>query len=359
MVRVESVGEGEARVKVLDAVGVVAIEGLQLTVVPKIPQDHFLEIVSRSGRLPAISAVPGAAQRGVGFAELVCQWFMSALERIVAEGLLQDYREVRDEIKAVRGRLEPLSTARFFYRGRLAVAARFDEFGYDHPLNRILLAAARTVSGAPFLSGTLRRRATRVSRQLPEVNLMTPSDLAAEVDRGSTNYAEGILLAKEVIAATGRSLSAADAKTWTFLFRTAIPIEEGLRAILSEAFRPVPVRKSSFPIGGVSMRANPDLSFGGPSAIGDVKYKIGDGTWDRGDLYQLVAFATAAGVNTALLVDFRPDPRPPLPPLKFGDIDVLNASWRLIPEESPNGAAEKLVQEVGACVGLTLGEPDY
>jgi hypothetical protein len=353
LIRVESLGGGEARIKVVDAVGMVAVEGLQLTVVPKIPQSHFLEIVSRSGRLPAISALSGTMQRGDGFAELVCQWFMSALERIVAEGLLQDYREVRDEIKAVRGRLEPLATARFFYRGRLAVSAHFDEFGYDHPLNRILLAAARTVSGAPFLSGTLRRRATRVAGQLPEVGLMTPADLAAEVDRSSTHYGDGILLAKEVIAATGRSLSADDTKTWTFLFRTALPIEEGLRAILSEAFRPVPVLKSSFPIGGVSMRANPDLSFGDPAAIGDVKYKIGDGTWNRSDLYQLVAFAAAAGVNTALLVDFRPHTQPPLPSLKFGDIDVLNASWRLLPEKNPDAAREQLVQEVGACIGLT------
>jgi 5-methylcytosine-specific restriction endonuclease McrBC regulatory subunit McrC len=342
---------------VVDAVGVLAVEGLQLTIAPKIPAEHFLEIVSRSSRLPTIAAPPGAVQRGAGFAELLCLWFVGALERIVAEGLLQDYREVTEETAAVRGRLQPLATARSFYRGRLAVTARFDEFGYDHPLNRILQAAARTVSGAPFLSDELRRRATRMTMHLPEVSAMTPADLTAQVDRSSAHYADGILLAKEVIASAGRSLSAGDAKTWTFLFRTAIPIEEGLRAILSEAFRPFPVRRSSFPIGAPSMRANPDLSFGAPAAIGDVKYKIGDGTWTRTDLYQLVAFAAAAGVKTALLVDFRPPSRPPLPALKFGDIAVLNASWPLLPGESPTAARDELVQEAADCLGLPVAGP--
>jgi len=357
LLQVERLGGGKARVKVVDAVGMVAIEGLQLTVEPKIPPNHFLDIVSRSRRLPSIAALPGVVQKGVGFAELICQWFVSALERIVAEGLLQDYREIRDETKAVRGRLEPLGTARLFYGGRLAVAAHFDEFGYDHPLNRILLEAARTVSKASFLTGELRRRARRVARQLPGVGELNPSDLTAVVDRSGAHYADGILLGKEVIAATGRTFATGNTKTWTFLFRTAIPVEDGLRTILSEALRPVPVRKSSFSIGGPSMRVNPDLSFGDTSAVGDVKYKIGDGTWDRGDLYQLVAFASAAGVETAVLVNFRPPSQPPLPALNFGGISVLNASWRLLADKSPDTAREELIQEVASCVDLALADP--
>lgn len=90
------------RVKVLDAVGMVAVEGLQLTVGPKIPQRHFLDIVCRSSRLPEITTMPGGLEEDAHFVVLICQWFLVALERILAEGLLRDYREIREETPAVR-----------------------------------------------------------------------------------------------------------------------------------------------------------------------------------------------------------------------------------------------------------------
>ena len=97
-------------------------------------------------------------EEDVHFAVLICQWFLVALERILAESLLCDYREVREESGAVRGRLLRLPTARLFYRGRLAVVAEFEEFDHDNALNRVLLAAARILVGASFLPEHLRRR---------------------------------------------------------------------------------------------------------------------------------------------------------------------------------------------------------
>jgi 5-methylcytosine-specific restriction endonuclease McrBC regulatory subunit McrC len=340
-------------VKVLDAVGMVAVDGLQLTVEPKIPQRHFLDIVSRSNRVPEIAALPGGLEEDVHFTPLICQWFLVALERILAEGLLRDYRVVREETGAVRGRLLRLPTARLFYRGRLAVAAEFEEFDHDNALNRVLLAAARILVGAPFLPEHLRRRALRTAARMEGVGEMSPTDLDAVVDRRSSYYRDGFLLAKEVIRASGRSLRRGSGRSWTFLFRTPIPVEEGLRSIIRDGLRPTSVRNTSVALGGSTMRVHPDLVFGDLAAVGDVKYKIDRSDWNRGDLYQVVAFATAAGVETAILVDFRRPSIAALSPIWFDQVKVSNASWPTDPALSPNEAAAMLVTELQA----TLGNP--
>jgi 5-methylcytosine-specific restriction endonuclease McrBC regulatory subunit McrC len=348
LVQVEQLEEGTARIKILDAIGMVAVEGLQLTVVPKIPRDHFLEIAGRSPQFPRMATLPGALESEERFAVLVCHWFMVCLERILAEGLVRDYREVERETEMIRGQLEPLETARLFYRGRLAVAARFEEFDQDNALNRILLEAAKTIARAPALPGHLRRRALRALAQMPGIGILTRPDLSVWVDRNNAHYGDGILLAKEVIAASGRALSKGQGAAWTFLYRTAIPIEEGIRAILTESLEPIPVHNRSFPLGDSSLRVNPDLVFGGVSAVGDVKYKLDRVKWDRGDLYQVVAFAAAAEAKMAILVDFKKDTAPACPPVRFGDIEVRNAFWRTGTGVSVESAKASLLAEVMA-----------
>jgi hypothetical protein len=346
LIRVERLTGSAARVKVLDAVGMLAVDGLQLTVEPKIPQRHFLDIVCRSNRLPEIGTLPASLEEGVHFTVLVCQWFLIALERVLAEGLIRDYREVRDETDAVRGRLLRLPTARLFYRGRLAVAAEFEEFDHDNALNRVLLAAARILIGAPFLPERLRSRALRAAALMEGVGEMTPVDLDAAIDRRSSYYRDGFVLAKEVIAASGRSLRRGDRRSWTFLFRTPIPIEEGLQSIIRDGLKPVSVRKTSVALGGTTMSVHPDLVFDDYAAVGDVKYKTDRSDWDRGDLYQVVAFATAAGVETAVLVDFRRTAVGALDPVWFDQVKVSNVFWPTDLALSPGEAATALVEEL-------------
>lgn len=329
----------------------VAVDGLQLIIRPKIPQRHFLHIVSRSSRLPQISDLPGGLEKDVHFAALICQWFLVAIERILAEGLLRDYREIREETKAVRGRLLRLPTARLFYQGRLAVAAEFEEFDHDNALNRVLLAAARILVGASFLPEDLRRRALRAAAQMEGVGEITPTDLNAVLDRRSSYYHDGFLLAKEVIAASGRSLRRGERRSWTFLFRTPIPVEEGLRSIIRHGLRPVAVRNTSVALGGTTMRVHPDLVIGDLAAVGDVKYKTDRPGWDRGDLYQVVAFATAAGVETAVLVDFRRPDAGGLDPVWFDGVKVSNVSWPTDPALSPGEASTTFVTELKAALG--------
>ena len=179
---------------------------------------------------------------------------------------------------------------------------------------------------------------------------MIPADLDAVLDRRGSYCRDGFLLAKEVIAASGRSLRRGDRRSWTFLFRTPIPVEEGLRSIIRDGLRPMSIRNTSVPLGGSTMRIHPDLVFGDCAAVGDVKYKIDKPEWDRGDLYQVVAFATGAGVETAVLVDFRRPDIGVLDPVWFDQVKVSNVSWPTDPDLSPGEAASTFVTELKAAL---------
>ena len=108
------------------------------------------------------------------------------------------------------------------------------------------------------------------------------------------------------------------------------------------------MRKEGRQLVGSSLTFNPDLVFGAPSAVGDVKYKLAGGDWDRGDLYQVVAFAAAFRVDEGLLVRFRASEVAPLSDVKVGDISVREATWLADPEESAESAAAALAADVGA-----------
>lgn len=354
LIRVERLGGGSARIKVIDAVGLIAIDGLELMIVPKIPQDHFLEIIGRSSGMPRLSTTSGHMEKDESFAVLVCEWFIRALEHILAEGLLQDYRETQDQTTTIRGHLEPLGTTRLFYGGRLAVEARFEEFDQDNALNRVLAEAARTIGQAAPLPDGLRRRAVGALAQMTGVGTMLPSDQAVTIDRSSAHYADGLLLAKEVLAAAGRSFAGRELKAWTFLYRTGIPVEEGIRQILAEGCAPLKVRKKSFPLGGVTARANPDLVFGDTVAVGDVKYKTGGTDWVRNDLYQVVAFAAAARVEKGLLVDFGREVVVPCAGVTFGDIEIVNVRWEATALTSFEDARQSLISQVMAALAPAL-----
>ena len=150
---------GKYEVIVHNAVGIVSIGSLQLVIGPKIPTSHLLYLMARSGRFPRIDSQRGLAQEGEHLWELVAQWFVSAIERLLRTDLLRDYSLAEEFLSAKRGRMSVLTTTRAHYRGRIGLHCEFDEFGSDTPLNRVLRAAARVVVGSPAVGRPVRRRA--------------------------------------------------------------------------------------------------------------------------------------------------------------------------------------------------------
>jgi len=352
LIRVNRIDDHHARVTVVDSVGMVAVPRMQLVVKPKIPQGHLLHLVEIAGVLPRLAPRPTSIREDENLAQLIARWFVTALERVLEEGLSRGYRERTGELKSVRGRVSPLHSARLFYRGRLAVFSEYEAFDFDTPLNRLLLGAAKVVAaGVPFPEKT-RRRAIRAIKRMDEVGEFCPGDLSARAERTTAHYADAATLAREVIESSGRSLSAGLGRGWGFLFRTAKPVEIGIRNILRESFADeLAVTKKQFRFGGSKMNASPDLVFGDVLAVGDVKYKLGGDSWSRPDLYEVVAFAAAAEREHAVLANFRPLGSPALLPVQVGRIEITEVSWPADVELDPHEAAGIFAERVGSWVG--------
>lgn len=289
-----------------DVVGLIVVGQLQIVVEPKIPAEHLLYLLGRGDYLPRVApSEAGQLLRDESLWELLAGWYMSALERVLRADLLRDYTAVRASIPITRGRIDPLDSGRDYYRGKLQLTCEFEEFNEDSGLNRVLKEAARRLVQAPVLREPLRRRAARALARMDGVGLMQPQDLrSAGIDRRSAYYRTALLLAGNVLLSQGRTLRAGLQPAWTFLIRTPEPVEAGVREVLRAGLPDGQVRKAGIMLAGSSMTLNPDLVFGSPDAIGDVKYKQASSDWDRPDLYQLVALATGYQVEHACLFSF-------------------------------------------------------
>src|SRR5205085_548229 len=77
--------------------------------------------------------------------------FARSLDRALGQGLRRSYRDERESLASIRGRVDMGAMARRSATSTL-VRCAFDEYTVDVPLNRLLLAAvlrARVVPGVP------------------------------------------------------------------------------------------------------------------------------------------------------------------------------------------------------------------
>lgn len=354
IVRVQPVGPDQWVVRVSDAVGVIAVGDLELQVAPKIPPDHLLHLLARGGELPRLDEAPIHAALSPSLWELVARAFVEAAERLLRLGLIRDYRELADTLEAASGRIEVLGTARHYYAARLALDCVFDDFSFDTPLNRVILAAVREVAESSLLPGPLRLRAVRLLAWLDGVGDLQPLDMSVDVDRRTQHYDGPLRLARHILRHVGRHLATGPNVAWSFLIRTPEMVERGLRAILEDRLGPARVGKGKLPLPGSTLTFNPDLVFDHGRAIGDVKYKLSRGEWDRADLYEVIAFAEAYHATRALILRFREPAVATIPDLVVGAKTVREVTWIADPSIQPVDAANAVVDEVVDWLGAKV-----
>lgn len=343
IIRVESTRSGKYSVTVLDAVGALSIPGMTLIVKPKIPENHFNYIATRGltseGRFSR-----GALnlEKGVAFQDAVHLWFIQELEHLVSVGLSRDYIQREERIQFVRGSVNQLTTSLNLARGVLAIDCRFDEFETDHALNRVLKGALSAVIARGSSNMDLQFRASRLDRVMRDVSLPTPSDLMAPRRNLRAIDADAFYLATEVLKAHGRTLSGGKSNSKSFLYKTPLFIERGLRQILHEGLRPIKVTNDGRVLLPTSLRVNPDLTIARPPFTADVKYKnIKDG-WVRQDLAQAVFFAAAYKSPISAVLSFGPSDVS-LPDVPVGAIKVSSVVWKT--DIEPELAALQIVKD--------------
>lgn len=143
-------------------VGVISAGNLRLEVGPKIGDDQdaadrqneaqpgsgraidLIEMLIVVGDLPGrMRAIKGGSPAMDSHHELIIRWYLRELENLIGFGLLRDYRESRDHLPTMKGRLD--YSKHWVNRAlrRPLVACVHDEFTQDTTLNRILKAGLR------------------------------------------------------------------------------------------------------------------------------------------------------------------------------------------------------------------------
>lgn len=341
-----SVGGDEWLVTMNNVVGTIVLgTSLQINVRPKIPEAHLLYLFSQSEVLPRFDHQFGGGAASASLWELVAEWYVRATERVLRRELMKDYETFVDELPVVRGQMNVVETTTTYLSGRLGCVCAFDEFTVDSALNRVLKAAARAVLASPQLAKGVRIRARSLLLRMTEVGILRSGDIDVVPDRRTAHYEIAHALARHLLRSVGRSLCYGDVPVWTFLVRTPELVEAGIRCVLDKAISGHSLSKHRLRLSPTRMTLNPDLVFG-TLAVADVKYKIASTEWKRGDLYQVVTFATAYRVGHAAIIEFETPYAAPLPTLLLGDVNVQHLVWRADDHLPPSEAASDLIASV-------------
>ena len=355
--------DGTYDVSIDNAIGAVAVGDLSLIVRPKIPFSHFLMLAEKSGRMPRVDPAIASVREGASFWHLVARTFVSVAESVLDRDLAKDYVERSGPQPFLRGRLHLLPTVMQWHtRASAEVVCSFEDYEADTPLNRLLKEAALRVAASSLLSWEVRRRGLTIVDRMDGVGPYMESDFGVCTDRRTRYYDDAVALARNVIRGVGRLPQAGSANVSSFLLPTPRVVEDGIRAMLHSAMsvetRPWPHGRSKS-LRGAGMTINPDLLFARQAnAVGDVKYKLCDGSWNRADLYQSVAFAVGFGVSRSVIVGFSRSAPLPIESVVVGDRTVHQVLWRVSRRAQPEESAAAVVEQVEGILATRLNLPD-
>ena len=337
---------GQHRVRVRDAVGAIGLGELQLNVSPKIPMKHFLYLLEQSRYVPQTSNESVGVSSADGFHELVARWFNSECLKVIQLDLLRDYETATENIPAIKGRVHLTHTTRNILAGRPIARCTFSTFTVDNPLNRVLGAALKHIVSSKTLTSKVRRDARSLLYGFDGIGILQSNDIEIELDGRSGYYADAKKLAALILDGSGISTTVGAISGSTFLFRTPLAIEDGVRNEIRRHLNGVyDVRKKGRQLKSNRNRSlNPDLVFGEDLATGDVKYKRRlNGDIERSNLNQAATFAAGFGVDRAAVIAF--GPVGDLEHTEIGDITVSAFNWDTA-KPDPADASKQLSQSI-------------
>lgn len=314
---------GRRAVQVTSFVGVIqAPNGYHIEVLPKLGKAHgsadedvrqlLIEMLRCLGGFRHIqtdSAKLLAAR--MPLLEVFIGEFLRAVEHIVKRGLRSDYRERRDNLLALRGKLQMAGHLRQNLCRRDRFFAEFDEFSINRPENRLLRSALKRV-----LSWTAAQAHQQLARELCFVFADVPLSEQPSIDfsmvrldRGMGHYADALAWARLILGDESPLTGAGGHRAPSLLFPMEAVFEAYVAKHLARQIAPpfsLKTQARSFSLvrhlGQDWFRLEPDLLVLESTVsrlVLDTKWKLLDskkatGTakygLDQGDFYQLNAY---------------------------------------------------------------------
>lgn len=244
-----------------------------------------------------------------GLFEFVVRFFVEHVEDLVARGVLHGYRQISEDLVALRGRLLVTETL----RNRPGLKDRhwcaYSRFTADVPENRILRWTSRCLAGLRYqelgLASRLRRLEMALSAVVldPEARRLSES---IEFHRLNEHYRPALVLARLLLDHLSFSGTAGGNPFVTFLIDMDWLFERYLGIVLKRAAAAWDVQvveqEHHTLDRGCQVTVRPDVVLyrhSQPQLVVDAKYKLHEA---HGDLYQMLAYCHAVGLSRGILV---------------------------------------------------------
>jgi 5-methylcytosine-specific restriction enzyme subunit McrC len=301
---------GRFDVRASSIVGTVVLPTRPVVIRPKVSIDRLMWMLDVVGRVPVFGA-DAHFDDDADLLSTMQEQYARLLGRALALGPVREYQSTTDDVQALRGTPDflHLTTRRF---GLFPpVRCRFDEYSVDTDVNRVLLAAA--LSLARWRRTDAARRLETLAAALEGVRVVhfAPDRIPdPRLDRRYAHVLPALRLAQLVLRHA--SFEFRSGRNWgiSFLVDMDKVFEEfvivGIRRVLGLT----PDELAAHPAGlhldvGRRFRFIPDGLWrskdGHPRVVIDAKYKQRDSA-DSEDVYQVVAYASALGIEKAVLV---------------------------------------------------------
>lgn len=297
-------------------VGVLTIDGLDIIVQPKMPLDRLLFVLSYSmGRVKDVAI--DAELTGAGdLVEAIVPAFVHHVRRAIARGVQQGYRTVDESSLTLRGRLRIGDQILRRFGPMPPAEITYDDFTVDIELNRIVRAATQRLLRLRLRSTASRAALRAIDARLDAVSLEAydPRRLPlVTFNRLNERYRPAVGLAKLILRSTSFDLGHGGVPASAFLVDMNRAFEDFVVEALREALGPLDGelvqgnrRHALFLDEGERIGLRPDLSIwqhGACRFVGDVKYKrVVSEDYANADIYQVVSYAIATGLDKAMLI---------------------------------------------------------
>lgn len=296
-------------------IGAVSLAGLAVEIRPKIPIDRALFLLSYVLDPRAWRAMSFDFEERSGILEAVVEAFLRQVRQALRRGVLQGYRCEEEALQGVRGRIRLDDQLRRRFGLAPPVEVLYGEYTEDIEPNRLILAAADRLEWMRLRSDISRASLRWIRNALERVSLQEyhPARLPEIAwTRLNEHYRWAVELARLILRGTMFDLRHGGVRASALLFDMNEVFETFVVTALREALG---VSPQAFPQGAAGKRLwldraqavllEPDLSWwdnGSCLFVGDVKYKRIRVLGKHPDLYQLLAYTVATGLDGGLLI---------------------------------------------------------
>lgn len=350
-------------------IGAVNLGDLAVVVRPKIPIDRVMFLIAYGMDLARWQPDPVSLTRDEDVLEAIAFAFAHHTREAIRRGLLQGYRRDEDALHTVRGRIRFGEQIRRRHSIPLPVEVAFDEFTEDIEENRLLKTAVHMLGHTFIRSRPTRRQVRRLRPAFTTVGLGSYRRGAVpqvRYTRLNEHYRHAVELARLIIESCSLQLFHGEVTGAAFMIDMNRVFERFLYVALGEALR---LPESQWQSGARlnldrddSIRMHPDLSWwpSGPAGaaarpvfVGDAKYKRLDRQDIRhGDMYQMLAYCTAANLASGLLIYAAGEDDPRKYRIRHVDRTIEVASLNL------GGTPEAILGEVRRLAGIVRRQVD-